>query len=158
MTTVNPSDLNSTPPLYGDDLIPSVEKGEDEGYESHANNSISATWNFHGLNSGASPRTVSRRTSNAGDADSDVAEMNSSASESSLSRRKAEFADAEPDEQFEETYIPDMTTEQEAAEYALRSEVQQVRLKSRLNDSNSDDIDAPVFEIHVGDNDELKLD
>ncbi|KAJ5054531.1 uncharacterized protein L3040_000802 [Drepanopeziza brunnea f. sp. 'multigermtubi'] len=173
MMTINPSDLESgLPPAYEEDeaisLVPSVEK-DDSGY------STRPTWGFGGLNSetegyvlGANSRQiVSGAGSDAGDAGSDVAEHNSSASDSSLIQRKRDLASSEAfDEDFEQAFVPDMTEEQEAASYDLRSEVVEhvhgkVLYRRTLSNGGNvehfEEVDEPVVEIHVTDNDDLNI-
>ncbi|PBP27076.1 ubiquitin carboxyl-terminal hydrolase [Diplocarpon rosae] len=154
-TTTKPLDLDG-PPDYSAlnfGLRRSIE--DDEGVE--LGYDAKEKWNFDNLPG-----------DNEFDAASDIVENNSSASAGSIERRKADFADTPAEDSTGEEYVdaspvPDLDEIGQASHIALQQDLFETGYGPKLGYSASAeaerfDVEEPVTEIHISDNDEPKVD
>ncbi|KAI6709922.1 hypothetical protein JHW43_007556 [Diplocarpon mali] len=154
-TTINQSDLDGPPEYLAPKLGLRRSIEDDEGVE--LGYDAKEKWNFDNL-----PGDKDF------DAASDIVENNSSASAGSIERRKADFADTPAEDSNGEEYVdaspvPDLDEIGQASHIALQQDLFETSYGPKLGYSASAEaerfeVEEPVTEIHISDNDESKVD
>lgn len=169
------------------DGIPIVADDDDEGIDmsdglnyNNLSNPINQKWSWGDIGLGSSKIAApsgadSEATCNESlniDGRSDIVQNNSSASETSLSRRKIDFetAEVDPDEWEEPAPIPDLPDDERVPLDELHGDLRAAIFARGFNrddmvgeinfrpDMEDDEVEEPATDIHVDDDEAVKMD